>query len=116
MDERLEKALNFSNYIVTLNNQKNLLKEKLDQRLVHYYGGGTFTVTTELVTFVGMLVSRDRTSFVLLDDNSMPIKVEDLPTFLDDILDILESSLLDYHKDYQEMKSKRSVESLVNYE
>ena len=28
MDERLSKALEFSNYMVTLNNQKRILKEK----------------------------------------------------------------------------------------
>ncbi len=31
MDERLEKALDFSNYMVTLNNQKRLLAEQFDQ-------------------------------------------------------------------------------------
>ena len=32
MDERLQKALEFGNYTVTLNNQKKLLKEKfIDQ-------------------------------------------------------------------------------------
>ena len=28
MDERLEKALEFANYMTTLNNQKRVLKEK----------------------------------------------------------------------------------------
>ena len=32
MDERLKKALDFSNYMVTLNNQKRVLKEKFFEK------------------------------------------------------------------------------------
>ena len=33
MDEKLEKALDISNYMITLNNQKRLLKEKYYENL-----------------------------------------------------------------------------------
>ena len=33
MDERLEKALDFSNYMLTLNNQKRLLAEKYQEAI-----------------------------------------------------------------------------------
>jgi len=36
MDERLEKALDFSNYMLTLNNQKRLLAEKYQEELIHF--------------------------------------------------------------------------------
>ena len=32
MDERLEKALEFSNYMITLNNQRNLIQEKFQEQ------------------------------------------------------------------------------------
>jgi len=54
MDKRLEKALEFSNYMVTLNNQKRILKEKFRENIVHYHNGGQFTVTQDLITFVNM--------------------------------------------------------------
>ena len=53
MDERLEKALEFSNYMVTLNNKKRLLREKLHEDLVHYRNVCQFSITKELITFVG---------------------------------------------------------------
>ena len=37
MDEKLSKALDYSNYMVTLNNQKRLLEEKYQQDLLHLY-------------------------------------------------------------------------------
>ena len=51
MDQRLEKALDFSNYMVTLNNQKRVLTEQFKQDIIHYYCGGQFTVTQELISF-----------------------------------------------------------------
>ena len=33
MDERLEKALDFSNYMITLNNQKRVLRERFEEGL-----------------------------------------------------------------------------------
>ena len=39
MDERLEKALDFGNYSVTLNNQKRLLKEKFYDDCIMYQNG-----------------------------------------------------------------------------
>ena len=51
MDERLEKALEFSNYMLTLNNQKRLLTEKYQEELLYFYNGCQFTVTKELINF-----------------------------------------------------------------
>ena len=51
MDDRLKKALDFSNYMITLDNQKRILKEKYQEDLLYYYGGGTFVATKELITF-----------------------------------------------------------------
>jgi len=48
MDERLEKALEFSNFMVTLNNQKRILQEKYEQDIIYYIDGCQFTVNKEL--------------------------------------------------------------------
>ena len=52
MDLRLDKALEFSNYMTTLNNQKRLLWENYQQNLVYYFNGGKFTITTDLISFL----------------------------------------------------------------
>ena len=56
MDERLEKALDMSNYMVTLNNQKRLLKEQYKENLIYYFNGGQFTVTQDLISFCQCLL------------------------------------------------------------
>jgi hypothetical protein len=117
MDERLEKALEFSNYMVTLNNQKRVLREKFREKTVFYYGGGQFTVSKDLITFVNMLVERDNTEdIVLVDDNELPIMVKDLEEFLSDTIDTYFSAANQYHADYKTLILNRSVSKLVDYD
>lgn len=117
MDERLEKALEFSNYMVTLNNQKRVIKEKYYENLIYFSNGAQFTVTNELINFIGFMIDRDNTSNVVVtDDNEIPVMITDLNQFHDDILDVYFSASNDYYKSYSELKSKRRVEKLVDYD
>ena len=116
MDERLEKALNFSNYMLTLNNQKRLLVEKYQEELIHFYNGSQFTLTRELITFVSAMVSADQNELVIIDDNDLPCLVEDLESFYNEILDQYTTASNKYFTEYVKLKNNRSVEKLVDYE
>lgn len=117
MDERLAKALDFSNYMVTLNNQKRVLKEKYREQTVYYYKGGQFTVTKDLITFVNMLVNNGNDEdIVLVDDNETPIMVSDLNDFMSELLDTYFTAVNEYHAEYEKLRKNRSVEKLVEYE
>ena len=114
MDEALEKALDFSNYMVTLNNQKRILQEEYQESLIKYQGGGKFTITKELISFVGNLNDTGNTKVVLIVDNQIPILIEDLPTFVYDIKLQYRESSDQYYQKYKSMMNKRNVESLVD--
>lgn len=114
MDKRLEKALEFSNYMTTLNNERRLLHEKYLENTVHYINGGKFSVTTDLMCFVNLLISSKQQSAILIDDNNTPIKIEDLSLFLTEILDIYFNNTNDYLNKYNQLKTKRSVEDLIS--
>lgn len=117
MDERLEKALGFSNYMVTLNNQKRVIKEKFHEDLLYFIGGCQFTVTKELITFVGLLANRGTDqNAVLTDDNDIPLQIEDLSKFYDDILDVYFTASNSYFAKYEDLKKNRRIETLVGYE
>ena len=116
MDERLEKALDFSNYMLTLNNQKRLLAEKYQESLIHFYNGSQFTITRELITFVSIMVSSDQDEIVITDDNNIPCMVEDLEKFYSEIINKYSIASNNYYTEYASLKKNRSVEKLVNYE
>lgn len=117
MDERLEKALDYSNYMVTLNNQKRVLKEKFREQTIFYYNGGQFTVTKDLVMWcVWMCETGNDQDQVIIDDNETPVSVKDVNIFLDDIQDLYFKAVNEYHAEYKKLSSNRSVEKLVEYE
>jgi len=117
MDERLEKALDYSNYMVTLNNQKRVLKEKFREQTIFYYNGGQFTITKDLIMWcVWMCDTDNHVDQVIVDDNETPISVTDVTTFLDDIQDLYFKAVNEYHAEYKKLSSNRSVEKLVEYE
>lgn len=114
MDERLEKALDFSNFMVTLNNQKRALKEKFLSDCVHYHNGGSFFVTKELINFCKTLVdSGNDEDVILIDDNDLPIEIADMTEFFEKILAIYFSASNSYFSEYQKIKSSRSVEKII---
>ena len=114
MDTRLEKALEFSNYMITLGNQKRILKEQFQNNLIHYYNGGQFTVATGLVSFCQSLLALEQTSTILIDDNSIPVDVEDLELFTGDILSVYWKAANTYLTEYNKLKKNRTVEGIVD--
>ena len=110
MDKRLQQALDFSQYMTTLNNQKRLLWEKYQESLIYYYNGGKFTITPELIAYCNSAIIEN---IVLIDDNQLPIKVE-LQKFLFEIRVQYQKASLAYHAEYSKLKSKRSVEKILN--
>ena len=117
MDERLEKALDYSNYMITLNNQKRVLKEKFREQTIFYYNGGQFTVTKDLIMWcVRMCETDNEQDQVIIDDNETPILVSNSLSFLDDIQDLYFKAVNEYHTEYKKLSSNRSVEKLVEYE
>jgi len=116
MDERLEKALDFSNYMLTLNNQKRLLAEKYQESLIYFYNGSQFTVTRELITFVSVMVSEEQDEIVVIDDNNIPCFIEDVLNFYNEILNTYTTASNEYYTEYTKLKKNRSVEKLVDYD
>lgn len=117
MDERLEKALEFSNYMTTLNNQKRLIKEKYYEDLIFFQNGCQFSVNKELITFVGFLIEKGNdTDIVLVDDNDIPTKIDNLNDFYEDIIDLYFAASNEYLTKYNDLKKQRKVAKLIDYE
>jgi hypothetical protein len=53
---------------------------------------------------------------VLIDDNDIPVKVENVEDFLSDVLDIYFTASNEYLTAYEKIRSQRKVSGLVEYE
>lgn len=114
MDERLQKALDISNYMVTLNNQKRLLQEQYQENLIYYFNGGQFTITQQLISFCQSLIAMSQTDTILIDDNNTPVEIEDLVDFSQEIYSKYFEASNRYLTEYNKLKLNRSIESIMN--
>lgn len=114
MDERVEKAFEIANYMATLSNQRRLIQEEFNQKLVYYIDGATFKVTPELINFTKNVLDLGHTEHVaFLDVNLLPVIIPDVQSFLENLTDIYFSALNTYATKFAELNAKRRVEDLV---
>lgn len=113
MDERIEKAFQTANYMASLTNLRRVAIEELNQNLILYFQGATFTVDRTLISFVKILIDSGQSESVLLDDNNIPVRVDDLRDFFIKVLSIYGESTNKYLTKYSELKNKRKVEALI---
>lgn len=109
MDDRLQKALDFSNYRITLFQQKENIKLKVDTILTHAVNGGIFKSSPELITFVNLIKNMGHTSVVLLDKNNNPIEITNLDDFQNNLLSKYFEATNYYHSEYTKLRKARSV-------
>jgi hypothetical protein len=114
MDQRLEKALEFSNYRQTLALQRKNLKERISGKLTYGHAGGIFKIDQSLLVFIQMLIDRGRTKDIpILDLNENPVLIPDLEKFKDEIFDRYFSATYEYYIEYEKIKKSRTVEKLL---
>lgn len=114
MDERLEKAFAVANYMTTLSNQRRIILEEFNQKLVYYTNGATFKIDPHLITFTKSVIDLGYTHDVaFLDSNNFPVIIADAQNFFDEITAIYFGSLNDYAVKYADIKSKRKVKDIV---
>jgi len=114
MDEKLKQALDFSNYMITLNNQKRVLKEQYQNDIVYYFNGGQFTVKQELVSFCQALIALKQTETILVDDNGIPVEIEELVEFTKNVVGVYFAATNKYLIEYNKLKSNRTVEGIID--
>lgn len=115
MDERLEKAFQTANFMATLSNQRRAALEEFNQSLIFYTKGSSFTITRELISFVKTLLDLDyKENVVLIDDNNIPVSIENLQEFQKQIVNQYYQASSVYHSLYSKIKSKRKPEDLIN--
>ena len=115
MDERVEKAFAVVNYMATLSNQRRIITEEYQQKLVYYTNGATFKVTTDLISFTKTVIDLGKVADIgFIDSNNMPVLIPDVPEFFKNITTIYFEANNEYASKYGKIKSKRKVEDIIN--
>lgn len=112
-NERLARALEASNYRVTLANQRKNARLKLNRFLSFPKNGGMFFITPQLISFINTLLFHQKESTILLDNNENPIEILDLEEFFEEINDRYYQAMNDYLHEYREFQKARNVSTLI---
>ena len=114
MDERIEKAFEVANYMATLSNQRRVILEEYNQKLVYYIGGATFKVDYNLINFAKNLIDLGHIEDVaFVDANNQPVIIKDVQDFLDNLLSVYFEAVNEYQTKFADIKKKRNVKDLV---
>ena len=114
MDERNEKSFSVANYMATLSNQRRIILEEYNQKLIYYINGATFKISPELINFTKTMLDLEHTEDVaFLDFNNLPVIIKDVQKFFDDITLVYFESINDYAVKYAELRSKRKISDIV---
>lgn len=112
MDTQLEKALELSNSLETISNQRDQALSKFNQNKIFYYNGGTFVADLVLLSAVSSLREVEGTH-VFVDINNIPIEVVDLEEFLFEVQGKVISSTRQYYKEFSEIKKIRTPKGVL---
>lgn len=114
-DDRLKHAVDFANYNLTLQRQRENLKARMENDIKVTHNGGTFTVDRDIITFIGLMMYRGDRETVVLDDNRVPVHVDSLREFFAKITEAYTGALTRYYKEYTALREARDVEGVVEY-
>lgn len=114
MDERIEKAFAVANYMATLSNQRRIILEEYNQKLVYYQNGGTFTAGPDLINFIKNVLDLGHTNNIpFIDSNNFPVVITDVQDFFDNVVSVYFEALNEYSTKFAEIKSKRKISDMV---
>jgi len=114
MDERIEKAFEVANYMATLSNQRRLLIEEFNQKLIYYINGATFKITPELICLAKTWIDRGLVEDVVFTDtNDAPVLINDLNDFFEKISTQYLQATTEYFTKFSELRVKRKISAIL---
>lgn len=116
MEKRLEQALDYSNFRLVLATRQENLKVLLKNRLILTYEGGFFDVNSDLISFLYSLVSIDKTEFVFIDKNDVPILVKDIGDFFSKCIEKYEDAIYKYYNAYEKLQEAREIRKVLDWD
>ena len=116
MDERLQKALEFSNYTLTLNNQKRNIKNRVAQLQLVHHNGGTFVANHETIAFFKSLIDlkRDK-NITVMDSKENTVKVVNASELIDKLVDAYFSAMNEYENENEKLRKARSIKQIMDW-
>ncbi len=87
--------------------QRAILQEQVQHSLIIAANGSFFTADAQTIGLVKTFIDQGLTEAVLLDNNNLPCKVDDLKQFLISLIEHHQQVLNLFHQDYAKLVRSR---------
>ena len=105
-----QKALRLADRLKVHNNQTRILKEKFVDSNIHFLKGHQFTVDLTLINYCKGLIDLNKIKdVIILDDYKIPVKIDNVQDFFDDISDLYQRNLNSYWVEYNKLEKSKGV-------
>ena len=115
MDERLEKALEFSNYRMTIENQKKNLKTRVDTLQTFMYAKGTWKADQHLISFVQSLLDNKYENAIIVDSRNNPIQIDDIHDFKLVALEKYNAAMNEFLVESNKLAKARNIKKVMDW-
>jgi hypothetical protein len=112
MDNRLNDALAFANYRLTLQVQRQNIEARVNAALIVSYQNAIFRSSQTLIAFVGLRTTRSD-KLLVEDTSGNVIQIENSSEFLTVLLNAYDSAMELKQQELQKLKSARSTAKIV---
>lgn len=113
MDQRLNDALAFANYRLTLQIHRQNIEARVNDALLASYQGAIFKATQELISFVGLYAARNESELYVDDQQGNTHLIEDKNAFLDLLIKTYNLAYSIKHQEQKKLKSARTPSKIV---
>jgi hypothetical protein len=115
MDTRLQEALDFSNYRLTLSTQLDNLKIKLKSDLLFTYQNAIFKADINQINYCKTLMDSTVTEFPFEDVNGTPVLITNIGEFFAEMNQTYQRSMIAFYKEYNAVAKSRNIKKIVDY-
>jgi len=115
MDDRLSKALEFSNYRITIENQKKALKARVSTLQTFMHQEGVWTADLATISFIHTLISSGETSSIIQDTRGNPVQVDDLAEFLKLLISTYNMAMNELSVEFNKLSKARNIKKLMDW-
>ena len=115
MDERLEKAMNFANYMQTINTHKKNIYKRYESLLLLTYNDGLFTANQALIGYVQAILHSENDYNLVIDNNQKTIQIDDMKSFLDSLLSTNYMALNYLDSEYKKLDESRNIKKVLDW-
>ena len=115
MDERLEKALAFSNYRTTIENRRKAIKRRFNTMMTVHFNNGMFKSDKETIGFVQALIESGHETATLLDERQNPIDITNMAEFKESLINTYFSAMNEYSTEMRKLATARNVKKAMDW-